>query len=186
MNALSEYIERMIGPFLFVTGMALFLALYQHEIRYVQDVQEVYVSDDVYAQHYDKKQYTDRVTRDEIMASLVNGVTSDVIINWAQCPYYAGPGNYSKVKIVNMAGDRFQIEVYKRELASEDKLVDVRVITSLQGYRLNERTLDAIIPKEFTYTDSDTGVTESWSYAPSYSYDNNGNVKSVGYHLKKY
>ena len=184
MNALSEYIERMIGPFLFVIGMALFLALYQHEIRYVQDVQEVYVSDDVYAQHYDKKKYTDKATRDDIVASLINGVTCDVSISWRQNSIYAGPGACSSIHIRNMTGDRFQIDVYKQSIANAEELVDSRIITSFQGYQLGDRTIDTIIPKEYTI-ENDEGYMESWSYVPVYDFDRNGNVTAIRYEFKK-
>ena len=182
MDIITEYIERMIGPFLFVAGMALFLAQYQHESTYVQDVQEVYVSDDVYAQHYDKSRFNDYVTRDQIFASVVNDVNCDIIIDCSK--YYYSP---IKLEIRNLAGQRFQIKVFKPgAVPSVLELSDFQTVTSLQGYKtLSGYGLWELIPKEFESTLA--GAPEKgWRYTPEYTRNSDGSVKEVTYVFDSY
>lgn len=152
LNSIVEFMERALGPLLFVAGVTMLTVMLGTQSDLLREVKEIYASDSVYSQDYYADDYSETISGDELFAVLASGptVTMQIVNN----------RGVEKVYVEPLSNGSLSIRVTKRN-GTVDNEVYNETMFNLQGF-----------PRAYV---------QSGEYTQDYSYSSNGELTKVTY-----
>lgn len=128
METLLKFLERAIGPFIFVSAMTVFIINYNSEERFLSNAKSTYLSDNVYSQKNSSVEYTETVSSSELVGILIANPSIELeIIN---------NGGGRVISVVPLTNGSMNVTVTEG-LVGTTKEVYSKTMFNFQGFNMN-------------------------------------------------